>query len=134
MELGSEKILARSPFAKTRVSKTRLSSKLWADLEFIAQFIKGDVVDAVAKASTQWLLQSFDLCAALGAGEDCRERADVCDPRCRPLAAQGSGAVIFQEFRISIDETTVGREFKALGFAKLLPPTLQAERPRGGHF
>ncbi len=26
---------------------------------------------------------------------------------------------IFQEFRISIDETTVGRELKALGFAKL---------------
>jgi len=26
---------------------------------------------------------------------------------------------IFQEFRVSIDETTVGRELKALGFAKL---------------
>ncbi|ASY57760.1 hypothetical protein SS05631_c28310 [Sinorhizobium sp. CCBAU 05631] len=64
-----------------------MSSKLWADLEFVAQFIKGDLVDAVAKASRQWL------CAALGAGEDRRERADARDPCCRPLAALGSGAV-----------------------------------------
>ncbi|PDT43893.1 hypothetical protein CO661_32510 [Sinorhizobium fredii] len=26
---------------------------------------------------------------------------------------------LFQEFRVSLDETTVGRELKALGFAKL---------------
>ncbi|APG87849.1 transposase (plasmid) [Sinorhizobium americanum CCGM7] len=39
---------------------------------------------------------------------------------------------IFQEFRISIDEATVGRELTALGFAKLSDRSRSAERPRGG--
>ena len=37
----------------------------------------------------------------------------------RALAAQGPGAVALGDVRHSLDETTVGRELKALGFAKI---------------
>ncbi|PDT80559.1 hypothetical protein CO676_27080 [Sinorhizobium sp. BJ1] len=37
---------------------------------------------------------------------------------------------LFQEFRISVDETTVGRELKALGFAKLSARPRQRRRGR----
>ena len=41
------------------------------------------------------------------------------DPRCRALAPKGSGALdAFEEFRISVDETTVGRELRAHGVSQ----------------
>ena len=39
--------------------------------------------------------------------------------RRRALAAQGPGRWLLETFAISLDETTVGRELKALGFAKI---------------